>query len=135
LDLAISYIELKKLEKAENLLEDVRKFALESNHKRFMLDVDFSRAILLGAEKKWDESIDQFERILKERETLGARRWDIYWFGRLLYEYARVYLERGQEGDREKAHNLLNRALDMFQKIGAKKDIERIIAKKKLLTA
>jgi hypothetical protein len=53
----------------------------------------------------------------------------------VLCEYARAYLERDQEGDREKAHNLLNQALEIFQKMGAKKEIERIIAKKKLLTA
>ena len=53
----------------------------------------------------------------------------------VLCEYARVYLERDQEGDREKAHNLLNQALEIFQKMGAKKEIEKIIAKKKLLTA
>jgi hypothetical protein len=46
-----------------------------------------------------------------------------------------MYLERDEEGDREKAHNFLNQALEMFQKIGAEKDIEKIIAKKKLLTA
>ena len=43
--------------------------------------------------------------------------------------------ERDQKGDREKAHNLLNQALEIFQRIGAKKEIEKIIAKKKLLTA
>jgi hypothetical protein len=46
-----------------------------------------------------------------------------------------VYLERDQEGDREKAYNLLNQALEIFQKMDAKKEIEKIIAKKKLLTA
>jgi hypothetical protein len=46
-----------------------------------------------------------------------------------------VYLERSQEGDVERAHKLLDEALGIFQKMGAKGDIERIIAKKKLLTA
>jgi len=50
-------------------------------------------------------------------------------------EYARVYLERGQEGDRERAHKLLDEALEIFQKIGAIRDIEKVIARKKLLTA
>jgi hypothetical protein len=60
----------------------------------------------------------------------------VYHFAKFcLSEYARVYLERDQEGDREKAHNLLNQALEIFQKMGAKKEVERIIAKKKLLTA
>ena len=54
---------------------------------------------------------------------------------RVLMEYARVYLERGQEGDRERAHKLLDEALEIFQKIGAIRDIEKVIAKKKLLTA
>jgi hypothetical protein len=53
----------------------------------------------------------------------------------VLCEYVRTYLDRNQEGDREKAHNLLNQALEIFQGIGAKKDAEKIIAKKKLLTA
>ena len=63
-------------------------------------------------------------------------RDSLYTFARMvLFEYARAYLERDQEGDREKAHSLLNQALEIFEKIGAKKDIEKIIAKKKLLTA
>jgi hypothetical protein len=50
-------------------------------------------------------------------------------------EYARVYLERDQEGDRERAHKLLDEVLEIFQKLGAKGEMEKIIAKKKLLTA
>ena len=53
----------------------------------------------------------------------------------VLCEYAQFYLEEDYEGDRQKAHNLLNQALEIFQKMDAKKDIEKIIAKKKLLTA
>ena len=50
----------------------------------------------------------------------------IYHFAKLyLNEYARVYLERNQEGDREKALDLLKEALEIFQKLGAKKEIER----------
>jgi len=44
-------------------------------------------------------------------------------------------IQRDQEGEREKARGLLNLALEIFQRIDAKKDIEKIIAKKKLLTA
>jgi hypothetical protein len=48
--------------------------------------------------------------------------------------YARAYLERGQEVDREKANSLLNQALEIFRKMSAKKDGEKIITKRKLLT-
>jgi KaiC/GvpD/RAD55 family RecA-like ATPase len=40
-----------------------------------------------------------------------------------------MYLERNEEGDKEKARHLLNQALEMFQKMGAKKDIERVEGK------
>jgi KaiC/GvpD/RAD55 family RecA-like ATPase len=40
-----------------------------------------------------------------------------------------MYLERNQQGDREKAYNLLNQALKMFQKMGARKDIEKTEAR------
>jgi tetratricopeptide (TPR) repeat protein len=131
-----TYIELGEIEKAMNLIDKPHKFALEVKDKSLTAYADTLRAILFRAQKKWEESIEQFEKSLQEFEALGARRWDVYVFAKMvLCEYARVYLERDQEGDREKAHNLLNQALEIFQKIGARKDIEKIIAKKKILTA
>jgi hypothetical protein len=78
------------------------------------------------AEKKWQESIDHFEKRLKVCEELNLRRWWAYDFTYYLVEYARVYLER--------AHKLLDEALGIYQKIGAKGDMEKVIAKKKLAT-
>jgi hypothetical protein len=48
-----------------------------------------------------------------------------------------MHLDGNQEGDEEKAYSLLNEALGIYQKMDAEKKmkIERIIAKKKLLTA
>jgi len=130
------YIELGEFDKARNLLESLDQFALEIKSKSLTAKADALRAMLFRAQKKWEESIEHFEKSLQEYEALNARRWNVYWFARMvLCEYARVYLERDQEGDREKAHNLLNQALEIFRKLDAKKDIEKIIAKKKLLTA
>jgi hypothetical protein len=43
----------------------------------------------------------------------------MYWFVKIFpCEYARMYLERDQPGDREKARDLLNQALEIFQKLG-----------------
>lgn len=131
-----AYIELGEIEKAQNLIDDLHKYALEVENKNLIATADVMRAMLFRAQKKWQESIEHFEKSLQEFEAIGARRWNVYWFAKMvLCEYARAYLERDQEGDREKAHNLLNQALEIFQKMGAKKEIERIIAKKKLLTA
>jgi len=131
-----AYIELGEIEKANNLIDSLEKFALEKEDKDLIATADALRAMLFRAQKKWKESIEHFEKSLHGYEALNARRWNVYFLAKIiLCEYARVYLERDQEGDREKAHNLLNQALEIFQELGAKKDIEKIIAKKKLLTA
>jgi len=136
MNIAWACIELGELEKAGSLLDKAYEFASKKNDRDLLAWVDARKAMLFRAQKKWDDSIQCFERSIREVETLGIRRYNIYGFARMfLCEYARVYFERNQEGDREKAHNLLNQALEMFQKMEAKKEIENIIAKKKLLTA
>jgi len=125
-----TYIELGEIEKARNLLDKLHKFALQVKNKAYIAEADALRAMLFRAQKKWKESIEHFEKSLQEFEALNARRWDIYFFAKMvLCEYARVYLERDIEDDREKALNLLNQALEIFQKMGAKKDIEKVKSK------
>jgi tetratricopeptide (TPR) repeat protein len=132
----LAYIELGEIEKAKNLIDNLHRYALEVKNEELIASADAQRAMLFRAQNKWGESIEHFEKSLRQFEAIGARRWNVYWFAKMvLCEYARAYLERDQEGDREKAHNLLNQALEIFQKMGAKKEIERIVAKKKLLTA
>jgi predicted ATPase/KaiC/GvpD/RAD55 family RecA-like ATPase len=127
--IAMNDIELGEIDKAKTLLDDMHKFAHEKQNKQLIADEDFARAMLLGAEKKWNESIELFEKSLQEYEALGARQWNVYYLAKILYEYARVYLERNLPGDKEKAGKLLNQALEMFHKMGAKPDIEKVEAK------
>jgi len=123
-------VELSEIEKAQNLLDSLQKFALETEEKYFHANEMALRAMLLRAQKKWNESIELFEKTLKEWESIKADIWNVYYFARwVLCEYARACLERSAEGDKEKARSLLNRALEMFQKMGAKKDIEKVEAK------
>ncbi len=121
----LACIELGENEKAKSLLDNLHKFALETKDRALIAWSDGLSGSLFRAQKRWKESIEQFEKSLQQHEALGARRWYIYLFARMVVcEYARVYLERDQEGDSKKAYNLLNQALEMFQGIGAKKDIE-----------
>jgi tetratricopeptide (TPR) repeat protein/KaiC/GvpD/RAD55 family RecA-like ATPase len=125
--LMLTYIELGEIEKVKNLLDNLHKFALEAKDKQLIAGADAVRAMLFRALKKWKQSIDHFEKSIQQYEALDARRWNVYFFAKwILYEYARVYLERNQEGDREKAYELLNQVLEIFEKLGAKKDIEKI---------
>ena len=128
--LAWTYIELGEVEKAKTLIDNLLKFALEVESEQRIANAYALTAMLFRAQRKWKKSIEHFEKSLQEHDALNARRWNVYWFARmLLCEYARVYAERDREGDREKALNLLDQALEIFQKIGAKKDVEKTKAK------
>ncbi|NIO36593.1 tetratricopeptide repeat protein [Candidatus Bathyarchaeota archaeon] len=121
-----TYLELGKVEKAKNLIQQVQKFALKLGDRELVANANVLRAMQFRTQRKWEDSIEYFEKSLQESKALNARRWNAYNLARgVLYEYARTYLERGQEGDREKAQDLLNQALEIFQEIGAKKDIEK----------
>jgi tetratricopeptide (TPR) repeat protein len=123
-------IELGELEEAKNLIDNLQKSALEVKDGELIADADVLRAMLFRAQKKWKESIVLFEKSLQEFEDLNAKRWNVYRCTRwVLCEFARSYLERDQEGDRGKARELLAQALEMFQRIGAKKDIEKVQAR------
>jgi tetratricopeptide (TPR) repeat protein len=130
-----TYIELGEIEKAKKLIDRMYELAVQYKDRERISVVHALRGMQFRAEKKWHESIDSFEKRLKLSEELNLRRIWAYELAYYLVEYAKVYLERDQEGDRERAHRLLNEALEIFQKIGAKGEIEKIIAKKKLLTA
>ena len=119
------YIESGKLAEASNLLNSVHKFALETEDKFLTVIAEMLRGMYFRAQKKWEEAIEHFEKS-REYWYTYMRRWLVYHFAKIyLNEYARVYIERNQEGDREKARKLLNEALEIFQKLGAKKEIER----------
>ncbi len=119
------YVELGEFEKVENSIDDLYQFAQEVEDNGMLVFLEVVRAELFRAQHKWEESIKYFERSLHEMELMNARQWDLYRFIKFLFEYARMYMERDQRGDREKALNLLNQALEIFQKMGAKKDIEK----------
>jgi tetratricopeptide (TPR) repeat protein len=123
-------IELGELEKANNLLDKLYEFASKVKDRELIAWADARKGMMFRTQKKWEDSIQHFEKSIRELEALGARRYNVYVFARMfLCEYARVYLERDQEGDRERADKLLNQALEIFQKMGAKKEIEKIITK------
>jgi tetratricopeptide (TPR) repeat protein len=123
-------LELGETEEAEKLIDVMQKYAIEEKDKDLASVADALKAMLRRVQKKYRESIEHFEETLKKWESIRADKWHIYLFAKIvLYEYAQAYLERDQPGDREKALNLLNRALEMFQKMGTKKDIEKVEVK------
>jgi adenylate cyclase len=125
-----TYIELGETERARNLIDDMSQFALQVKNKDLIASLDALKAMSLRSEKKWEESINYFEKSLQEFEAVEARRWNPYFLAKMtLCEYAYVHLDRNQPGDKERAINLLNQALEIFQKMGVRKDIEKVEAR------
>ncbi len=129
----LSEVHLKtgEFKKAKDLADVAYEAAVKSKSRFYMAMANRVRGMLFSSQKDWKSAIESFGKSKREFEAMDALPELI----QTLYEYGSTYLQRNQEGDREKAHSLLDQALEISRKIGAKKWIEKIIAKKKLLTA
>jgi serine/threonine protein kinase/tetratricopeptide (TPR) repeat protein len=132
---ALSKLYLRKgeIEKAKELIEKTCEHSTETKSRFIISYIEMMKAMLFREQKNWEQSIQHFEKSLQECKSLNAQKWHVIQFAELLYEYGLMYLERNEEGDKEKASSLLNQALEIYQKMDAKKKIEKIIEKKKLL--
>jgi tetratricopeptide (TPR) repeat protein len=119
------YIESGKLPEADGLISSVHKFALETKDNLLTAVAEILRGTYFRVQKKWEEAIEHFENS-RGFECTYMKQWGVYHFAKwYLSGYARVFLERDQEGDGERAKNLLTEALEIFQKMGAKKEAGR----------
>jgi len=125
------HLKMGEFKKAKDLADVTYECAVKSKSRLYMAMANRLKGMLLSSQKDGESSLEFFEKSKGEFEAMGALPELI----QTLYEYGSTYLQRNQKGDREKAHSLLDQALEISRKIGAKKWIEKIIAKKKLLTA
>jgi tetratricopeptide (TPR) repeat protein len=87
--------------------------------------------MLAAARKDWAKATEAFNRAIEIN-----RQYQLPWDeARTLYERGLMYLARGGKGDRDKAHEDLDAALAVFQKVGARKDAEKVLRKKEMLKA
>ncbi len=90
-----------------------------------------AKGMLATARKGWDTATESFDRALQIN-----RQYELLWDeARTLYERGLMYLVRGRKGDRDKAHEDLDEALAIFQKVAARKDVEKVLRKKEMLRA
>ncbi|HVP26900.1 MAG TPA: tetratricopeptide repeat protein [Candidatus Bathyarchaeia archaeon] len=128
---ALSRLYLKKgeIEKAWGLIERTYDFAVKSKCNLLIGYAEMIEGMLFREQKMWQQSIQHFERSLQTHRALNAQKWYVPFFTDCLYEYGLMYIDRNEEGDREKAHALLNQTLEIFQKTGARKRLEKVEAR------
>lgn len=129
------YLEKGEIDKATTLIEKIYEYSTKAKNRLAICDAKLLKAMLCRKQKNWEQAMQHFEKSLQEAKALNAQKWHVFQYAEILYEYGLMYLERNDEGDKEKAYSLLDQALMIYQKADAKKRIEKIISKKKLLTA
>jgi class 3 adenylate cyclase len=76
--------------------------------------------------ERWPEAEAHFQRALAMCERMGTRPWEAW----TQHGYAEMLLARGERGDRTKAVELLNAALDTGHELGMKTLVDRALAAK-----
>ena len=127
----IARLHLKRgeIEKAKGSIERISEIAAKEKFRVGILIAEMLKGMLFKEQRNWEQSTQHFERSLSECKSLNAQKWYVHRYADSLYEYGSMYLERDKGDDREKARDLLNQTLEMFQKMGAKKEIEKVEAK------
>jgi len=92
--------------------------------------VHLTEGIVTTAEKKWQQAEEAFKKALEIHKQYPFP----YYEAKCLFEWAQMYLSRNRSGDRERGMQLLDEALTIYQKIQAKKMVEKVLAQKQVLT-
>ena len=126
------YLKMSQLEKATEYVD--RGFELmkpDQNWYGLPAPVYLAKGMLATARQDWGKAAESFDKAIQIN-----RQYQLPWDeARTLYERGLMYLACGRKADREKAHEDLDEALTIFQKVGAKKDVEKVLRKKKRLGA
>ena len=88
--------------------------------------IAFARGHVLSAQGKWSDADAAFDEALAV-----ARRYGLPWDeAEVLHERARMHLTRGEKVDRRQALRLLDETVAIYQRLGAKKHLEFVVADK-----
>jgi len=124
--LAKLYLKKGEIEKAKELIEEIYDYATKTKNRLVTPYAEMLKAMRFRGQKNWKQSAQHFEKSLRGYKSLNAQKWYVQRFAELLYEYSLMYLDRSEEGDIEIAYSLLNQALEIYQKMGAQKRVEKI---------
>jgi tetratricopeptide (TPR) repeat protein/KaiC/GvpD/RAD55 family RecA-like ATPase len=124
--LAQLHLEKGEIEKAKELIEETYDYATKTKNRLVTPYAEMLKAVRFRGQKNWKQSAQHFEKSLRGYKSLNAQKWYVHRFAELLYEYGLMHMNRNEEGDKEKTYSLMNQALEIYQKMDAKKKVEKI---------
>jgi DNA-binding winged helix-turn-helix (wHTH) protein/tetratricopeptide (TPR) repeat protein len=118
------------LDEAAAHLSQARKIMSKPQEWRGLAaEVHLSDGILATCEKRWQEALDAFQKAVEVNRQYRLP----YYEARSLFEWGQMHISRNSTGDRERGLQLLGESLDIFQRIQAKKMVEKVLARKQVL--
>jgi tetratricopeptide (TPR) repeat protein len=124
------YRKMKQPEKAAGYVD--RGFELlkpDQNWHGLPASIYMAKGMLATQKQEWKTATEFFEKAIHLN-----RQYQLPWDeAKTFYELGMMSLERDRAGDRESAREKFDCALEIFERIGAKKDIEKVLNKKELL--
>jgi len=106
-------------------------FSLSPDWLGLAAEVHLAEGVLVAAQQRWPEAEAAFQRAVEVNRQYHLP----YYEARSLLEWGEMYLLRHSPNDREKGMQLLDQALEIFQRVQAKKMVEKVLARKEPLRA
>ena len=116
--LAWAYLELEELDRAEEAAARGLTIAEERHVRLYMPDVLRVQGMILTRQERWEEAGNAFE----EAVSLARSMPYPYAEARALFEHG---LMRSQKGEQQPGRERMEEALAIFQRLGARKDVEQ----------
>ena len=119
------YLKMAQVDKAAECV--MRGFELlkpDQNWYGLSAPTYLAQGMLASARKNWGEAEQSFDKAVEIN-----RRYQLPWDeAKTLHEWGLMHLARGRAGAREKAQEKVGAALEIFQRLEAKKDVEKVLA-------
>jgi tetratricopeptide (TPR) repeat protein len=123
---------LGELEEAQNDLQRCNEILSNGEDWRGLAaEVYQAEGILRTDEKRWPEAEAAFQKAVEIN-----RQYHLPYFeAKTLFERGQMCLSRNESGDRDRGMQLLDEALAIFQRVPAKKMVEKVLSKKQMVTS
>jgi tetratricopeptide (TPR) repeat protein len=116
--LAWAWLELGDARQAEELVTESTRLAEQGGYRRVLVEALRVQGMVMTQQRRWEEGRRSFEDAL----ALTGRATYPYTRARVLVEYAKLLI---QQDDRRQAQAWLCEALNVFEELRARKDVER----------